>query len=130
LIAAGCSKFRGHAVQVFSYGMDGEGSALGGQIISLLRSVGIAIADSRASHSGAGQFDVGVHVRGPDSEDNFVSALGNSLSSLGKLQVSINQPVPRAGAMMNGGGEGFIPGTVFVSVSLGIKPLPMLPAKP
>jgi hypothetical protein len=129
LIASACGRFRGRSVLVSSYGMDGEGAALAGQIISVLRTSGITVADARASIIVTGGFEMGVHVRGTDVERDLVSSLGNALSSTGKLKVSINDTPPRLGSAMGGGGESFPAGSVFVTVMVGIKPLPILAAK-
>jgi hypothetical protein len=130
LIAAACRRFSGHRVLLSSYGLDGEGAALGAQIISVLRSAGVTVLDGRATSIVTGGFELGVHVRGPDIERDFVSGLGNALSSIGKLQVSINDPPARVGgAGIGGGGQAYPAGTVFVSVMVGIKPVPILAAK-
>ncbi len=129
LIASACSRFHGRGVLVSSYGMDGEGAALGGQIISVLRSAGITVADARASIVVTGGFEMGVHVRGPDVERDLVSCLGNALSSIGKLKVTLNDLPPRFGGGMGGGGQSFPAGTVFVTVMIGIKPVPILATK-
>lgn len=129
LVASACSKFRGHGVLVSSYGMDGEAAALAGQNISALRSEGIIVADARASIMVTGGFEVGIHVRGPDVERDFVSSLGNALRSIGKLEVSLNDSPPRVGSGMGGGGQSFPPGTVFVTVMVGTKPVPILVTK-
>ncbi len=130
-IADACRKFKGHAVLVNSYGTDGEGSALAGQIISALRAAGIIVADSRASTMVAGEFDSGVHVRAPIAEVGFAYTISSALSTIGKLDVSpVNDPVPRAGAIMGGGGQSFTnPNAVFVTVTVGIKPVPTLATK-
>jgi hypothetical protein len=128
LIAAACGRFHGHAVLVSSYGMDGEGAALGEQIMSALRSAGVVVADNRGASAVSGGFDVGVHVRGPDAEHAFISILGNALSSIGRLKVMVNDPPPKLGAMIFGGGQSFPAGTVFVTVMVGVKPVPILPA--
>ncbi|SRR6266478_2054883 len=129
-IAAACSGFRGHRVLLTSYGMDGEAAALGAQIISALQAAHVTVLDGRASIMSAGGFDVGIHIRNQTSqstENDFISGLGNALSSIGKLQVSVNDPWPRTGAVMGGGGQAYPPGTVFVNVMIGVKPLPILP---
>jgi hypothetical protein len=121
-------KFRGHNVLVSSYGTDGEGSALGAQIISILQAAHINAADSRGGTMVTGGFDIGIHVRAPAEEYVFASALKDALSSVGKLMVApINDPQPQAGSMMAGGGQTFVPGIVFVSLVVGIKPVPILP---
>jgi hypothetical protein len=125
-IADEVQKFRRHAVLVSSYGLDGEASELAAQVISSLRSVGITVADARASIVVNGGFETGVHVRGPDVERAFVIALGNALSVVGKLRVATNDPVPRTGGGIGGGGQGFTPGSVYVTVFVGVKPQPIL----
>jgi hypothetical protein len=130
-IATAVRRFAGHRVLVSSYGLDGEGAALGAQIIILLRSAlgNDNVLDDRASLVVTGGFELGVHVRGPDSESAFVSTLSNALSSIGQLQTFVNDPRPRAGGGIGGGGAAFPAGTIFVSVMVGIKPVPMLPAR-
>jgi hypothetical protein len=125
-IAAAMQKFHQHGVLVTSYGLDGEGAALAGQVISCLRSAGITVADARASIMVTGGFESGVHVRGPDVERDFVSAFGNALTAIGKLQVALNDPQPKFGSAMGGGGQSFTPGSVFITVTVGVKPLPIL----
>jgi hypothetical protein len=127
-IAVGVQKFHRYAVLVSSYGLDSEGAALAGQIISSLRSVGITVADARSSLVVSGGFETGVHVRGPDAERDFATALGNALSSIGKLRVEINDPPPKVGMSMGGGNQGFTPGSAYVTVFVGVKPLPILSA--
>ena len=129
LIASVCGKFHGHGVLVLSYGMDGEAAALALQIISALRAAKVVVADARSSIAVAGGFEDGVHIRGPDVERDFIATLGRALSSTGKLRVSINDPQPRLGAAMGGGGQSFPSGTVFVTVMVGVKPVPLLSVK-
>jgi len=128
LIAAAVQTFRGHAVLVSSYALDGEGAALAGQIIAALQSGGVKVADNRSSILVTGGFEGGIHVRGPDTEQDFVSSLGNALSLVGKLQVDLNAPQVERGAVMGGGGQSFPAGTVFVAIMVGVKPVPILPA--
>lgn len=139
-MATSCSKFRGRRAIVTSYGLDLEGIALGGQIIAILKSAGVDVVDSRASIVEVGAFEIGVRVRGPASEQDFVSALGDALSSVGKLQVSINDSSPSgggavmprqsgAGGFIYGGGVAVPAGRPFVTVMVGIKPIPILPVK-
>jgi hypothetical protein len=126
-IAAACSPFIGHRVVVESYGLDGEAAGLGAQIIALLRPVlGAAnVLDSRASSMVSGGFELGVHVRGPASENDFVGALRAALSSIGQLQTFSNDARPQIGTMMGGGGRTFTSGD-FVTVMVGVKPVPTL----
>jgi hypothetical protein len=130
-IADACRKFHGHGVLVKSYGADGEGAALAGQIIAVLRAAGVFVADSRASETVAGEFDIGVHVRAPVEELAFAQTIADALSTLGKLEVSpVNDPEPKSGTIMMGGGQRFAdPHAVFVTVRVGIRPVPILPAK-
>jgi hypothetical protein len=128
-IADACKEFHGHNVLLTTYGLDGEAAALGGQVISLLQSVGINVLDNRGRNLSTGEFDVGVHVRnhfGANTESDFVTALGKSLHDVGKLQVAVNDPWPKSGGGMFGGGPAYTPGTVYVDVTVGVKPLPML----
>ena len=126
-IADVCRTFRGHAVLVNSYAIDGEAFALGGQIIAILHAANIAVADGRASFMVTGGFDVGVHIRGPGTESEFASTLKQSLSLIGKLEVSpFNDPAPNIGGGVGGGGQAFNPGVVFITVTVGVRPLPVL----
>jgi hypothetical protein len=127
-IADACRKFHGHGILVESYGTDGEAAALGEQIISTLRSAHVVVADSRGAKIVSGGFDIGLHVRGPAVENEFASVLGNALSRIGKLKVEINDPEPKIGFAARGGGEGFSAGAIFVTVMIGVKPQPVLPA--
>lgn len=130
-IAAACKEFRGHNVLVSAYGIDGEAAALGGQIISTLRSADITVLDNRGRGFSMGAFDVGVHIRNPsgaNTENDFVVSLGKALSMIGELKVSVNDPWPKATGLMFGGGEAYPKGTIYVDIMVGVKPLPVLPA--
>ena len=142
LIAAAIREFSGHAITVSSYGLDGEGTALATQIILVLRSAGIAVRDDRASSIRSGGFEFGVHLRGPAGE--FISSLGNALSTIGKLQLFVNAAVSPGGTSMHGGatisgnaaisgGGGMVsvpvPTTGPISIMVGIKPVPGLIAQ-
>jgi hypothetical protein len=145
MITAALRKFSGHPVTLLSYGLDGEGAALGAQIISVLTAAGFAVTDSRASFISSGGFELGIHVRGPNSEKELILGLGNALASIGKLQVCINCASFRAGATMSGGatlsgratmsgGGGVVPAEIPaagpVSIMIGIKPVPVVFANP
>ena len=77
---------------------------------------GEIVADNRSSILVTGGFEGGIHVRGPDTEQDFVSSLGNALSLVGKLQVNLNAPHVERGAVMGGGGQSFQP-EQFLSLS-------------
>jgi hypothetical protein len=138
--------FSGHRqVSVGSYGMDGEGMALGGQIIRVIEvATGTAPSDARASIVVSGGFESGISIRGPDYERPFMDALGKALTTIGKLeQVSVNGLAPPVGAAIGGsaamggnaaigGGGGAphkvpIPSNGPVRIWVGIKPPPLLP---
>jgi hypothetical protein len=127
-IGGACLAFKGHNVSVFSYAGDGEGAALGGQIITAFTGRGINVVDTRASSMSLGGFDFGIHVRGPSGELSFMYCLKNALDFIGHLEVApVNDPLPpRIGATVRGGGQSFIPGTVYVTITVGIKPVPLL----
>ena len=127
-IADACRKFHGHDVLVYSNALDGEAAALGGQIISALQSAHIVVADARGSGFGTGKFDTGVHVSGPKVEDEFISVLETALSKIGNLKPGpAMNPNARGGMAMDGGGQSFPAGTTFVTITVGVKPLPILP---
>lgn len=129
LIRKACSGFQYHLVRVVSYATDGEASQLAGQIIAVLKAAHINVADARGSQEVIGGFDIGVHIRGPEQESAFISCLSDALSTIGKLEVVKNDPPPKTGGMMLGGGQAFKPGTVFVTVMVGVKPVPVLPVE-
>jgi hypothetical protein len=126
-----CRKFVGHRAVISSYGLDLEGAALGGQLIAMLRvTLGIDnVFDQRASTMVTGAFELGVHVRGPAAEQDFITALSGALNSIGHLQVSVNDAPPRPGATIVGGGQTVSPGVEPINVAIGIKPVPTLPAR-
>lgn len=127
LIKHACTEFHGHFVRVVSYATDVEASQLGGQIVAVLRAAHINVADARASETVIGGFDVGIHIRGPDQEGEFISRLADALSTIGNLEVVTNDPPPKAAGGFSGGGQNFKPGIVFVTVTIGAKPVPVLP---
>lgn len=137
-------KFSGRTVEVITYGLDGEGAALGTQIISVLATAGVNVRDSRASTVVSGGFDFGVHVRGPANEQPFVMEIGKVLSEKGSLQVWLNtQAAPRAAivgragirgnASISGGGGpasvGPTPPGSPVTIQVGIKPVQVVLAQ-
>ena len=128
-LADSIRSFNSHRVVVSSYGLDGEGAGLATQILLLLRSAlgDDNVLDSRASIVTTGGFELGVHINGPESEEPFIMALSAALTSIGHLSIFVNQPAPRFGNMIMGGGHSFPNGTVFVSVLVGIRPVSTLP---
>jgi len=139
-------KFTGRTVDVSTYGLDGEGAAVGTQIIAVLTAAGIKSVDRRAQTIVTGGFDFGVHVRGPASEQSFVLAIADALSSIGKLQVWTNNGMVRTGVQLSGataiggatviGGGGGPPGPDGptppgspVTIAVGIKPVEVILAQ-
>jgi hypothetical protein len=147
LIIAAISKFSGHpAVIVSSYGLDGEAAAFGIQLISVIHAAtGVAPVDRRAGQIVAGGFETGVKIRGPNSEQEFMSALKNALTSIGRMkEVDVNGPLIITGAAITSGvslaagttlvgGREIVPARVPASgqvlIMIGVKPLPVLTAK-
>jgi hypothetical protein len=147
LIKESLRRFSGHpAVVVSSYGLDGEGWALGAQIMSIIGSAtGIAPIDRRAGSISTGGFESGVQIRGPSSEQAFMSALSEALSSIGELkEVSVNGASFSPGSSMFGPSTMAGPSTMVgpgrpmppyvpiagpISIVVGVKPLPVLTAK-
>lgn len=142
-IAEVCKKFSGHRALVSSYGLDGEGAMLAGQILEILR-LGLRrnnVRNAISSRLVTGRFESGIHLRGqpplvtgrfPESEREFASALQHALSTVGKLDAYAYDSPPRRahGAVDNNtGGESFPSGTVFLSVFVGLKPTPVLTIK-
>jgi hypothetical protein len=128
-IAAALQKFKGHGVLVSSYAMDGESALLGSQLIAALRAAKIVVANGLSGGSVSGRFETDVHVRSPQSENGFAAALADTLTHIGGLKVVLNDPQPRFGAAMVGGVESFPAGTIFVTVMVGVKSVPILPLK-
>jgi hypothetical protein len=126
-IANACRAFQRHGVLIRSYGMDGEAAALGGQIIATLRAANLVVVDGRGSITVSGGFDTGVHIRGPATENWFADTLGQALSVIGDLKVAVNDPEPSMGAIIGGGGQAFTPGSIFLTLTVGVKPLPIIP---
>jgi hypothetical protein len=138
-------KFIGHpAVVVTSYGLDGEAAALGTQIISVINiATGVMPIDQRANFISTGGFEVGIQIRGPNSESGFMEVLTTGLTSIGHLkEVRVNGPSIRpmlAGpvtvggpATMSGGVSTIaanIPAAGPVSIMIAVKPLPVITAR-
>lgn len=136
--------FRNHpAVRVTSYGQDGEAAALGSQIVAILASAtGVQPKDERASFSVTGGFEYGVQIRGPASENAFMSALATAFTNIGRLTaVVVNGATFRPGVIESGntmrggrntisGGGGVvippIPTTGPVVIHVGVKPVPVV----
>jgi hypothetical protein len=145
-MAAALRRFAGHApVSVSSYGLDAEGAALGQQIIAVLRTAGLQVIDYRADRLVSGGFEVGIHIRGPSLENDFMAALRGALSSIGALQeVSINGPSLRSSGMSGGttlagggsvsGGGGVVntppPADGPVTIMVAVKPLQVVTVVP
>jgi hypothetical protein len=144
-IKAALKKFAGRTVRVSTYGLDGEGAALGTQIIAIL-TPDFKIVDERAQSIVTGSFDFGVHVRGPQSEEEFIRAVADNLRVTGRLQVFTNAALPREGAVMRGNavargnavlrGGGGTPGLggytapgSLVWIEIGVKPVEIAPSK-
>lgn len=137
--------FSGHPqVVVVSYGLDGEGAALATQLMQVIYlGTGTMPEDRRAGPVVAGGFETGVSIRGPESENAFMFALQQALTSAGNLkQVSVNGLQRASGTVMAtgtfmaagsvmAGGKGPltrppIPTSGPVVIMVGIKPLPLL----
>ncbi len=129
-IADTLRKFQGHAASVVSYSTDAEASGLASQIVAVLRSAGVPAADNIATVMPVGGFETGVHVRAPSEEKDFSSAIADALSSIGHLDVaSPNDPVPKFSSMRSGGEHFTDPKIPVVTITVGIKPVPILPPK-
>ncbi len=111
-------------VSVVTYGLDAEAMVLGTQIASVLHSAGIVTIDNRGKRIPLGRFELGIHIRGPETQREFMSNLGNALENIGKLKVFINDPLPDGWKM---GSENEPPDTVSILVA--VKPPPIIPTK-
>ena len=112
--------FAGKTVRVTSYLRDGEGAALGMQLIQVLRGAGINTVSSLSSVDDFPGFTFGVHVRGVSAEAEFIDGIANGLTSIGGLQVfpkSRERPGGIARTLRSKLPEGAV--TIFV----GIKPI-------
>ena len=133
-------QFSGREVTVFSYGLDGEGAAIGTQIIRVLNSAKIHTVNQLSSSIVSGGFASGIQIHGPSEEQDLVRALYSALHSIGKLDVTINGPALNGlsgmggGAAMGGragmgGGSGRVgpagatPMGTPITIQIGIKPI-------
>ena len=125
--------------------MDGEGTALGAQLIRAFEATGYGTpGNGLANEIVTGGFEWGVSIRGPASEMPYMTALRDVLVNIGKLQqVYINGPSPSIGAQIGGnanmsgnatmGGGGGplvqreIPTRGPVVIMVGIRPPTVLP---
>jgi hypothetical protein len=132
--------FSGREVTIFSYGMDGEGAAIGTQIIHVLNTAKIRTVNQLASSIVSGGFAVGIQIHGPNEQQDLVRALYSALHSTGKLDVMINAPAldglakmggraAMGGGASMGGGSGRVgppgatPAGTPVTIQIGIKPI-------
>jgi hypothetical protein len=133
------AKFGRHTIRISSNGLDAEAAVLGAQIIASLPT-SFTVRDERAQSISTGSFDFGIHVRGPQTEQDLVMAIRDALRSIGKLQTWANTGLPRTGAVMGGAatmsgpvtmsGGGGPPGTPGVTapgtsvwIEIGVKPV-------
>jgi hypothetical protein len=136
LIKAALSRFAGQTVTVSSYSLDGEGAGIADQIRSVLTSAGLTL-EPGSMDLPAGAFYRAIQIRGP--QNDLLVSLSDALSSIGKLKVYVNGPVPRTGATLSGnaimsgsallgGGGGVVnipvPTSGPVTIMVGIKPSP------
>lgn len=128
-IAEACSEFKGHGAVVQSYGLDTEGFATGSQIIAVLQTMKVIVADDRASTVSTGRMEIGIHVRTTDaSEIPFASCIWGALNNIAKLATAFNDPPPPfRGAMFGGGGQSI--NGPHIMIMVGTKPLPLLTDK-
>ena len=113
-----CRSFRGHAVQVASYAADAEAWRLSQQIIDALKNGQIFVIDRTSSFMVMGGFEVGVRVRGPDSEKRLKDAIFEALSEEKLIRTDDTGPEPQA-IMQVGGIE---PDTKVLTILVGVKP--------
>jgi hypothetical protein len=133
--------FSGRRVAVRSYGLDGEGAALGTQTIYVLHAAGIYPINQLASSIVSGGFESGIQIHGPPDEQDLVRALYAALHSTGKLDVTANGPALNGlagiggsagigGRAAFGGGSngpaGPTPVGTPVEITIGIKPIQVL----
>jgi len=129
-IADACRKFKGHAALVMSYATDAEAAGLASQIIAAIRAAGASVADDVGTVMPVGGFEIGVHVRSPDKEREFASAIADALSSIGHLDVApANDPLPNFNTLSSGGEHFNNPSLAFVTITVGVKRVPIFPPK-
>jgi len=99
-----------------------------GSIPMTTQAVKAGAADSRAAFVSTGPMESGIHVRTTyASELDFASCIATGLKQIGGLEAIFNDPEPpMRGAAIAGGGQGFPAGVPFVTVMIGVKPLPLL----
>jgi hypothetical protein len=108
-IAKALSNARGtrfHPTTIGSYSLDGEGTALAGQLIQVFLDARIGpLSGERAGRIETGGFEWGVSIRGPMYEMQFMTAIRDALTNIGKLkEVSINGAQSPRGVVMGGRG--------------------------
>jgi hypothetical protein len=129
-IADICRKFQGHPASVVSYSTDAEASGLASQIIAVLHAAGVPVVDNTATVMPLGGFEIGIHVRAPNEEKDFAVAIDSALSSIGHLDVaSPNDPLPKGTGISSGGQHFNDPKLPFVTITVGVKRVPILPLK-
>jgi hypothetical protein len=101
-IGAALKPFANRTVTVATYGLDGEGAAIGTQIMEALGRVPISVRDERAGTIVTGDFEVGINVRGPASQKSFKEATVVALRDIGKLEVHIDTAPASFGTLMGG----------------------------
>jgi hypothetical protein len=114
-------RFAGKSANIISYGNDPEAIPLATQLLAIFKTAGVQVFDSRASVVLAGGFEMGVNIRGADSEKEFVEAAASAISSIGHVAAHANPPPFRAGARM-GAGPRVLP--TAIAVMVGVKPIP------
>lgn len=131
-IANACSGFKGNGAVVESYGLDAEGYELSSQILAIFGAIGVGTADERATKVSTGRPEVGIHVRtDTPSELPFASCVANAFTNAGKLATFLNDPTPPLkGAMIGGGGQAYDARVPHITVTVGVKPLPVLTISP
>jgi hypothetical protein len=121
---------------VASYSLDGEGSALGLNIIAALKIAGLDARSDLANLLQSGGLLWGVHIHGPEAQQDVVRAIAEALSSEG-IRTFVNFPsligtalkgIQISGSTRISGGDGATnagptaPGTP-VHIMVGVKPI-------
>ena len=123
-IARAVQRFSGRNVSVVSYSLDLEAAVLGQLIEAALKSGGLHVQANLASVMPFGGFLVGIHVNGPASQQDLVTALSVILRADGGLVVALDAPTNAGAGIESGGTGGESPAVV---ITVGVKPL--APAK-
>lgn len=117
-IANGLALFAGRHIAVISYGQDLEAVVLCREITDIVETAKLINTRGCGGFVSVG-FDIGVHVRGPNDQQDLVMSIAALLKSKGGLMVSTNVPESHGVTLMQPPDP-----KKLVVVNVGVKPMP------